>query len=110
MQMMGESTLDSVRAEVFNLIDAERGRQEVKWGHQTHPNGTDENYSWIADAYRDACDQAARDGLVTWHDILLEEVFEALAEEDEVKLQTELIQAIAVAVNWVEDLLRRQNG
>lgn len=98
------------RAQVFEAVNDERDRQEAKWGPQTHPSGTSSEYTWIADAYRDACDQAAQAGRVTWHDIFLEEVFEALAEEDSAKLEIELVQAIAVAVNWVEDLRRNRNG
>lgn len=98
------------RAKVYDSVNAERDRQEKKWGPQHWPNGTSEEYRWIADAYRDNCDAAFLDGSLSWHDILLEEVFEALGEEDDEKLEIELIQAIAVAVNWVEDIRRRKNG
>jgi hypothetical protein len=47
---------------------------------------------------------------VTWHDIFLEEVFEALAEEDEERIRHELIQATAVAVHWLENLEERRNA
>lgn len=98
------------RALVFDSVNAERDRQETLWGGQTHPDGTSAEYAWIANAYREACNQATDKGTLAWHDIFLEEVFEALSEEDPEKLETELIQAIAVAVNWVEDLRRKRDG
>lgn len=101
---------DNARGEVFDAVDHERDRQEAKWGAQSHPNGTSADYVWIADAYKESCEQQTQDGHLTWHDILLEEVFEAMAEEDPDLLEKELIQAIAVAVNWVEDLRRKRNG
>lgn len=98
------------RGEIFDMIDMERIRQDKLWGEQSWPDGTTGSYTDIANAYKDACDQATRDGELTWHDILLEEVFEALAEEDPDTLETELVQVIAVAVNWVEDIRSKRNG
>jgi len=46
----------------------------------------------------------------TWEMILLEEVWEALAETDPVKLRAELIQVAAVAVAWVEDIDSRHEA
>jgi hypothetical protein len=96
------------RALVYTSVDAERDRQEEIWGPQTHPDGTTQEYKSVADAYRESCNQAANKNELTWHDILLEEVFEAMSEEDPEALETELIQVIAVAVDWVEDLRRRR--
>ena len=98
------------RALVFDSVNKERDRQEAKWGAQSWPNGTSDEYRWVADAYRNVCNDNMKDGTVTWHDILLEEVFEALGEEDADKLENELVQVIAVAVNWVEDIRRKRNG
>lgn len=97
----------SNRVDVLAEVSRERDRQDVKWGPQQHSNGTSTEYAWIADAYRAACQQA---NPVTWHDIFLEEVFEAMAEVDDDKIEHELIQAIAVAVHWVEDIRRRRNA
>jgi hypothetical protein len=43
----------------------------------------------------------------TWLLIALEEVFEALVEDDPVKLRAELVQAAAVLVAWIEAIDRR---
>lgn len=85
----------------------ERIAQHEKWGEQNHPDGTSEEYAWIADAYRAVTQENAAKGTVTWHDILLEEVFEAMAEEDPVKLRKELVQAGAVIAAWIESMDRR---
>jgi AcrR family transcriptional regulator len=112
-------------------VRAERARQDAKWGEQNHPNGTGPDShpladfpfaittgtpvrqveTWtaseIADAAKANCEIAADQTGVTWTDILLEEVFEALAEDDPAKLRTELVQVAAVAQQWVEAIDRR---
>lgn len=98
---------------VFIGIKAERERQDNKWGPQSWPDGTHERYAVQADRYRQECDDAALlDGNgncgLTWRHILLEEVFEALAETDPGKLRVELIQALAVGARWLEDLDSRE--
>lgn len=101
-----------VLAEVFD----ERERQEQKWGEQNHPDGTgpDVELNTVYGAYMDQLadghkldtDYASKMGELTYKDIFLEEVFEALSEEDQEKLREELVQAAAVAVAWVEKIDR----
>jgi hypothetical protein len=98
-------TLLSVLAEVHQ----ERSRQDAKWGEQNHPDGTGITPSisrYEADVARSECDTAFAEGRGTYKHILLEEVYEALAESDKAKLRTELIQVAAVATAWVEKLDR----
>jgi len=114
---------------VGDVVD-ERARQDVKWGQQNHPDGTGRtstplnrivhngpisstsgSRSWaigLSLLAKAATDKAAKEGTVSWADILLEEVFEALAESDPEKLRTELIQTAAVATQWAEAIDRRQ--
>lgn len=105
---------------VVRDVEAERDRQDAKWGEQNHPDGTGEHstplmritYSerpaaHLRERAKMSTDLAARRGLVTWTDILLEEVFEALAEEDPAMLRKELIQVAAVAAQWAEAIDRR---
>lgn len=114
---------------VLDEVAAERARQTAKWGVQRHPDGTGQyplvnvqvaelrlgselfaplsvlgnlGAARLALAAKCATDDRARAGRVDWRDILLEEVFEALAESDPEKLRTELIQVAAVATQWVE--------
>ena len=85
----------------------ERLRQDAKWGVQNHPNGTGMTGDRArADSARHTCDVMFRNGTGSWRDILHEEVQEAFAEHDPVKLREELIQVAAVALAWVENMDR----
>ncbi|MFF1297961.1 MULTISPECIES: hypothetical protein [unclassified Streptomyces] len=86
-------------------IDAERQRQLEKFGDQHHPDGTGSLTQVLeADKARAGCQAAFERGDGTWMHVLIEEVFEALAEEDPVKLRAELIQVAAVCAAWVTDI------
>jgi hypothetical protein len=95
-------------ARVLSEIAAERAAQDVKWGEQNHPDGTGgliaQEEAAIERAWTN--DQAAA-GVLTWADILQEEVSEAFAEDDPAKLRAELVQVAAVAVAWVAAIDRR---
>jgi hypothetical protein len=101
-------------------IDAERQAQLGKFGEQHHPDlsgdataqcDAREMFDQWAQNYRDinggTFDPRDPDRRLDWTGILLEEVYEALAESDPAKLRTELIQAAAVIAAWVSDLDRR---
>lgn len=112
-------------------IRAERARQDAKWGEQNHPDGTGPLVQPLAGVYGVVAESSIaitlarvftqrtnhrfsgdddtdpRDRPGTWADILLEEVFEALAEEDVDALRRELIQVAAVASQWAEAIDRR---
>jgi len=106
------------RTSILGEIARERMAQRVKHGDQSHlPDGTGprtrvlEPVNEVSDAAvllarwaKDATDTAAKNGTVTFTDILLEEVFEALAESDPARLRAELIQVAAVTVQWIEAL------
>jgi len=92
---------------VLGDVERERLRQDAKWGEQNHPDGTHDSYTLRAEAERRLADNAAKHGSLTWRHILAEEFYEALAEEDPVKLRAELIQVAAVAAAWVEAIDRR---
>jgi hypothetical protein len=86
-------------------IVGERQNQVRKWGPQHHPDGTHTEF-WRP--FRDnairVSDGNASLGLLTWLDILKEEVYEAFAETDPALLRAELIQVAAVAAAWMEDI------
>lgn len=97
-------------AKVLGEVQAERDRQDAKWGEQNHPDGTGlhpERQKMLADEAKALCDRAFREGFGAWSHILWEEVREAMAEEDPVRLREELIQVAAVAVNWIGAIDRR---
>ncbi len=104
-----ELRIRAARRRAFRAIDAERDRQDAKWGRQRHPDGTGPTLAnrATAEAAKLLTDTAAAAGRVTWADILREEVYEAFAEDDVDKLRTELVQVAAVAVQWVEALDER---
>lgn len=88
----------------------ERERQLRKWGFQTRPDGTGR----IIDALdlkdaREQYDNAVTHQTLTWRHILAEEFHEALAETDYEKLRKELIEVMAVAASWIQDLDLKQD-
>lgn len=99
----------STTANVLSDITAERKRQDAKWGEQNWPDGTGAPI-WEAEAAaaKSATDANAQNGSVTYGDILIEEVYEAMAESDAANLREELIQVAAVAVAWVEKIDRER--
>lgn len=92
----------------------ERERQDAKWGPQSWPDGTGTDVDKaMAAHYRDRCDAALANGMVTWRDIQAEELAEAYAETDFAKLRLELIQTMAVTLNWIRDIderIAKRNG
>lgn len=86
-------------------VKAERHRQIEKWGEQHHEfrrEHTQVAYlPWEAHFKRLFEEQGDSP---TWDVILLEEVYEALAEDDNTKRVEELIQVAAVALAIIEDL------
>lgn len=96
-----------VLGEVYN----ERDEQDKKWGEQNHPmspEGLDatEEAAECADFWKVINDLRQKNGQLSWDGILLEEVYEALSEDDPKKIRAELIQVAAVAVAMVECLDR----
>lgn len=95
---------------ILTEIGKERSAQDAKWGVPKNvPNGTgfDVEFTGLTfSEWRDAIQrrvnrQAERGESVMSH-VLLEEVFEALAEHDDSALRSELIQVAALAAKWVQ--------
>ncbi len=93
--------------EVIGDILRERKKNRERWGVQDYPDGTREQYEYLAIEAREDCQEATEHGHVTWSDVLREEVFEAFAETDSIKLRAELVQVAAVCVAWIEAIDRR---
>lgn len=105
---------------VLTEVHAERIRQDAKWGEQNHPTlwpagATHERYRELADDWKKRNDDRVRvanaaglpsDRNSAWDGVLLEEVFEALAESDPAKRRAELVQVVAVGVAMVEQIDR----
>lgn len=105
---------------VLTEVEAERARQNEKWGEQNHPDRNSRDSDWpafltwpfdtCASRTKAQVDAEAKIGESNYTTILLEEVFEALAETDPARLRTELIQVAAVAIQWVEAIDRRERA
>lgn len=105
--MSSRSRVLSITAEIVG----ERARQDEKWGDPKNvPNGTGpavtfpggDTFVELRDEIQAIVDGAAEVGESRMSWVLLEEVFEALAESDDDKLRAELIQVAAVAAKWVQ--------
>lgn len=97
-------TLDAT----LQQVAIERAAQDAKFGEQNHRDGTNwADRTAVANAARTACDKAFKENRGTWRHVLLEEVYEALAESDPAKLRAELVRVAAVAVAWVQAIDRR---
>lgn len=96
-------------SDVLGEITRELVIQDVKWGEQNHPDGTGGPVMRSeAERHRAACDYLHKVlNAGDWRSILLEEVYEACAEDDPAKLRAELVQVAAVAVQWVLAIDRR---
>lgn len=103
-------------ATICDEILVERQRQDDRWGEQNHPDGTGpriidrvsmRQLSYARERAREVYEEHARKRTITWRDILLEEVYEALAEGEPETLRAELIQVAAVAAAWAEAIDRR---
>lgn len=105
---MGTINPDTAYSRVHGDVARERNAQDAKWGEQNHPDGTGgPGRVANADDARTWTNFHAAEHTLAWADILEEEVAEALAEEDAVKLRAELIQVAAVAMAWIEAIDRR---
>ena len=91
-----EDIIDKVRAEGRRIYE-KRGLQEL-------PDFPDDSFK------EDALDVLASIRLETkdcWPIILLEECWESISEDDPKKKKAELIQVMAVAMQWIDSIERR---
>ncbi|WP_406324080.1 hypothetical protein [Streptomyces niveus] len=94
------------QARILADIKRERDAQDAIFGVQDLPYGTGGQFTRQADEARRLCDRAFDRGEGTFRHVLLEEVYEAMAETDPIPLRAELIQAGAVIVKFIEAIDR----
>ena len=111
--------------DAFKEVQAERDRQDARWGEQNHPLADDvlrkrfggcdaermaEEYEIpTSDRAKFMCETAAERGQCTWAHILIEEVaefVEAAAHGDVEHAREELIQIAAVAIQAAQAIDR----
>lgn len=101
---------DEILTDLADEVVAERIEQLEKWGRQDHPSFLGETdlrkYASQESYYKQINDARVKADKLCWDTILLEEVFEALAEPDPSLRRAELIQVAAVALAEVESLDR----
>lgn len=106
-----EGTTDrytQLKYDSVNETLAEMDQQDIKWGPaRQQENGTGPRNGYtdnLANLYKHMTDERFRNGDGSWADILLEEVYEALAESNSRKLRAELNQVAAVCLSWIVSL------
>lgn len=84
-----------------------------RWGRQRHPvTATPADilvYETLEAHYKGIWEHQTAEG-ATWDVILLEEVYEALAEREPAKQIEELVQVAAVALAMAEDLMTQEEA
>ena len=115
------TTLADLRA--ITALLTERTAQDAKWGEQNHDDGTGphtrvlrvglnvdlDTGAELAARLTGSCQAAFNNGEGTWRHVILEEVGEALAEDEPDALTTELVQTAAVTVAWMGAIERRSD-
>ena len=98
---------------IIEEILEERKRQDAKWGVQNHNiiNYKEANHlqyyglpSELTAKFN--CENAAKEGNLTWGDIVVEELVEALNAKNYKDMREELIQCGAVILAMIESLDR----
>lgn len=115
-----EEKAEAALVGILEEVHQERIRQHEKWGEQNLPDGTGPNLLLFGRTETDATNRTLRNaaikvtdsrsmmGILSYSDIMLEEVFEALSETDQKLLRAELVQCAAVAVQWIEKIDREE--
>lgn len=118
--MTGPRDVKMMRA--LGAVADERVRQHIQWGQQDHPDippglygaARSDVFDYLGlelpEHYQADVDGHAATGESSWAPILLEEVAEAIEAAwlgDPTALRTELVQAAAVLVQWIEAVDRR---
>lgn len=86
---------------------AEREAQFKQWGAQELPMGFGSpSYRQLAATMREGRDFAAKQGQVTYEQILLTAFYDVLGEPDQEKARDQLLQLIAVGVQAIQEIDR----
>ena len=95
---------------VLTDVMVERTRIRLDWpNEETMPDGTRHGGGKLVQLAhaRQAVERAAKENRVTHALVFEEEVFEVMTEEAPAKLRAELVQVVACALRWIQDIDRR---
>ncbi len=95
---------------ILEEVSLERIRQDSKWGEQSYESIS---FKVKAGLYsekhaKELCDNADKDGTLTWSHIAFEEFAEVIDAKTETLRREEIIQLCAVLVAWVENIDRNK--
>lgn len=105
----------SNRLPILQEISRERTKQDEKWGEQNHPivdnsyvsEGMHLRYELPSEQRaKQICNAFVKNNQLTWGDIVVEELVEALCAPNKELMREELIQCAAVIVAMIESLDR----
>lgn len=104
-----------IQLQIFEETLAERKRQDDKFGPQSYElrqRGDDvkKHFSRVRNIAKAECDYKSIVKALTWHDIIIEELYEACAEDDIEKQYHELLQTHAVILHALEDMKKKMGG
>lgn len=99
---------DRLIGAVLAEVGAERRRQLAEQGVQHRVDGTDELFAAEAAKVAGArWEWHESDSPADWTTVLLQQVYQALAETDPAGLRAELVHVAAMAAAWIEDIDHR---
>ena len=106
---------NKMRIPILQEISRERNKQDEKWKEQNHPivdnsyvsDGMSLRYGLPSEKrVKELYDSLSKRGELTWGDIVVEELVEALCAPNKELMREELIQCAAVVVAMIESLDR----
>lgn len=95
-------------ARILAQVAVQRRKQDKKWGEQNHPSVLYGGHYRIPheSAAKIICQRRVEANCLTWADIAIEELAEAIDAPGEMSRREELVQLAAVVVAWIENIDR----
>ena len=102
-----QKTIEDTRAQILVDVLEERARQVNKFGIQRLEDGGLPQDERLMNDAKEIVRLAVKHGCLTWRMVLREEVFEAFDARNLDELREELVQVMATAMAWIEDVEER---
>lgn len=85
-------------------------QDELRYGKQTYPDGTNKKLLDQRDVFQDLAVRASAIGELTWTHLVLAQTYEALGQEDAGELYANLARLARSLVQWMENLNDTHGG